>query len=167
MKSNVKYSSAKVNIGISEENLEAVVNELSVLLADEYILYTKTRNAHWNVEGVDFYDKHKLFEDQYEQLSEIVDNVAERIRSLGAYSPGSLNDFLNLKTLSEEEFMNHSSRTYLHALLADHESIIQDIREKIVLIADSYRDLGTSDFITGILESHEKMAWMLRVHLKA
>ena len=121
----------KTNIGISEKNSLSVVNELSKILADEYILSTKTRNAHWNVEGPDFIDKHKFFETQFGQLDEFIDSVAERIRSLGHYAPASLSSFLSLTQLTE---MN---------------------REK----NDSH------GFITGLMESHEKMAWFLRSHL--
>lgn len=98
----------KTNIGITEENRQAVVNELAKLLADEYVLYTKTRNAHWNVEGVDFYDKHKFFEGQYEELAQTIDSVAERIRTLGHYAPATLKDFLNLTHLTEKNRNDNS-----------------------------------------------------------
>lgn len=156
----------KTNIGISEENRQAVANELAKLLADEYILYTKTRNAHWNVEGADFYDKHKLFESQYEQLDEIIDNVAERIRSLGHYAPATLKEFLSLTHLTEREQNDNSAKGYIKELLQDHETIALKLRENISPFADKYKDLGTSDFITGLLEEHEKTAWFLRSHLK-
>jgi len=81
-------------IGISESDRKAVADELAKLLADEYVLYTKTRNAHWNVTGIDFYDKHKFFESQFEALDELIDSVAERIRTLGHHPPGSLTSFL-------------------------------------------------------------------------
>ena len=80
----------KANIGLTPENSQAVANELAKILADEYVLSTKTRNAHWNVEGADFYDKHKLFELQFGQLDEFIDSIAERIRSIGHYAPATL-----------------------------------------------------------------------------
>lgn len=83
------------NIGIKKDDLSAVAQILSGVLADEFLLYTKSRNAHWNVEGPDFHDKHKFFEAQYEALDEIMDEVAERIRILGHYAPGTLKDFCN------------------------------------------------------------------------
>lgn len=156
----------KANIGISEGNSEAVADAMAKLLADEYVLYTKTRNAHWNVEGADFYDKHKLFESQFEQLNEIIDNVAERIRAIGHYATSSLQNFLNLTQLSEAKLEDNNSKTFIKDLLHDHESIIKYLRENIIPFADDYKDLGTSDFITGLLEDHEKMAWFLRAHLK-
>ena len=156
----------KTNIGISEENRQAVADELAKLLADEYVLYTKTRNAHWNVEGADFYDKHKFFEGQYEQLSETIDRVAERIRSLGHYAPATLKEFLALTHLTEKNQNDNSALGFIKELLEDHETLCIHLRENIVPFADKYKDLGTSDFITGLLEEHEKTAWFLRSHLK-
>ena len=88
------------SIGIKRENLAAVAHTLSIILADEFLLYTKTRNAHWNVEGSDFYDKHKFFEAHYEELDETMDNIAERIRMLGHYAPATLQQFLKLTKLT-------------------------------------------------------------------
>ena len=155
----------KPNIGIKDENRQAVANTLQVLLADEFVLYTKTRNAHWNIEGIDFYDKHKLFESQYEELDEIMDSVAERIRQLGHYAVGTLQDFLKLTHLTEKGDGENDSKSYIKELLLDHENIIIFLRENINAFANKYEDAGTSDFITGLLEQHEKTAWFLRAHL--
>ena len=154
------------NIGIKPENLTAVSHILNGILADEFLLYTKTRNAHWNVEGPDFHDKHKFFEGQYEQLDEIMDEVAERIRMLGHYAPATLKDFLQLTRLTEAMREKNDSAGFIRELLADHETIIIAMRENIDRFANEYKDLGTSDFITGLMEEHEKMAWMLRSHLR-
>lgn len=154
------------NIGIKPENLTAVSHVLNGILADEFLLYTKTRNAHWNVEGPDFHDKHKFFESQYEQLDEIMDDVAERIRILGHYAPATLSDFLKLTHLTEQSRGKNDSQGFIRELLADHETIIITMRENINRFANEYGDLGTSDFITGLMEIHEKMAWMLRAHLQ-
>jgi starvation-inducible DNA-binding protein len=154
------------NIGISDKNTHGVAEILFVLLADEYVLYTKTRNAHWNVEGIDFYAKHTFFEGQFGQLDEFIDEVAERIRSLGHYTPATLKSFLSLTRLTEELNNNNSSAGFIKELLSDHESIIIKLRESINHIAIDLHDAGTSDFITGLMEKHEKMAWFLRSHLK-
>lgn len=154
------------NIGITESNRQAVTNELSKILADEFVLYTKTRNAHWNVEGIDFYDKHKFFETQFEQLDEFIDSIAERIRSLGHYTPATLKSFLSLTHLSEVNRTKNDSHSFITELLSDHESIIIHLREKANSFTNDFADLGTSDFITGLMENHEKMAWFLRSHLK-
>ncbi len=90
------------NIGIADKNRKAVALELTKLLADEFLLYTKTRNAHWNIEGKDFHSMHLFFESQYKKLEEIVDEVAERIRQLGHYAPATLKEFLELTHLTEK-----------------------------------------------------------------
>ena len=155
----------EAKIGIKTENLAEVAHSLSKILADEFVLYTKTRNAHWNVEGPDFYNKHKFFEAQYGELEEIVDEVAERIRKLGHYAPASLKQFLELTHLSEDIRGKNDSLTYIKVLLEDHESILIHLREHINVYANTLKDLGTSDYITGLMETHETMAWMLRAHL--
>lgn len=155
----------KTNIGITDKNSQLVVDQLSRILADEYILYTKTRNAHWNVEGVDFYEKHKFFEMQYMQLEEFIDKIAERIRTLGFYTPATLASFLNLTQLTEFSREKNDSKGFIKELLMDHESVIFKLRENIHSFASDFHDLGSSDFITGLMEEHEKMAWLLRSHL--
>jgi len=155
----------ETNIGITQKNRQAVSVALSKLLADEFVLYTKTRNAHWNVEGSDFHAMHLFFESQYEQLDDIMDSVAERTRTLGHYAPATLKSFLKLTHLSETENKN-GSLDFIKELLADHETIIEFIRGNVNPFADTYKDAGTSDFITGLMETHEKMAWMLRAHFK-
>jgi len=156
----------QTNIGIKVENLANVAKELSKLLADEFVLYTKTRRAHWNVEGPDFHSQHLFFETQYNQLDDVMDGVAERIRSLGHYAPSTLKDFLQLTHLTEQVREKNDSQGFLRELLTDHETIIITIRENINRFANEYGDAGTSDYITGLMEGHEKMAWMLRSHLK-
>src|SRR6201989_2861960 len=153
------------NIGITPKNLQAVATELSKLLADEFVLYTKTRNAHWNVEGNDFHSMHIFFETQYEQLDEVMDSVAERIRQLGHYAPATLQSFLSLTHLTEKLGERNDSPGFIKELVMDHEAIIVFIRENINRVANDYGDAGTSDFLTGLMEEHEKMAWMLRAHL--
>jgi starvation-inducible DNA-binding protein len=153
------------NIGITPKNLQAIATELSKLLADEFVLYTKTRNAHWNVEGADFHSMHIFFESQYNQLDDVMDSVAERIRQLGHYAPATLQSFLSLTHLTEKLGEKNSSLGFIKELVMDHESIIIFIRENINKFASEYGDAGSSDFITGLIEEHEKMAWMLRAHL--
>ena len=153
-------------IGINEESRKAVSDQLVKLLADEFVLYTKTRNAHWNVEGPDFHSMHLFFESQYEQLDEAMDSVAERIRTIGHYAPATLKSFLELTHLTEKTRDKNDSLSFIKELLEDHESIIEFIRGNIDPFASKYHDYGTSDYITGLMEDHEKMAWMLRSHLR-
>jgi starvation-inducible DNA-binding protein len=155
----------EATIGIKDESLTKVGYILSKLLADEFVLYAKTRNAHWNVEGNDFSSKHIFFENQYKQVDEMMDSVAERIRTVGEYAPASLGQYLQLTHLTEQSRMRNDSAGFIRELLADHESIIIYLRQHIGEITEEFHDYGTSDFITGIMETHEKMAWMLRAHL--
>jgi starvation-inducible DNA-binding protein len=156
----------ELKIGIKNENKLVVTTVLSKLLADEFVLYTKTRNAYWNVEGPDFHSMHVFFETQYTQLDEIMDSVAERILAIGHYAPATLKGFLQLTHLSEFSERDNSSEGFISELAEDHESIIEFIRGNIHPIDEVYKDAGTSDFITGLMEIHEKMAWMLRAHIK-
>lgn len=155
-----------MNIGISEINRKKIAEELSKLLANEYVLFTKTKNAHWNVEGHDFYDKHQLFDNQANQLTATIDSVAERIRTLGFVAPASLKAFLELSILQETVLDSNKSIEFINDLLSAHETIIIQLRNNISLFADSYGDFGTSDFITSLLQEHEKSAWILRTLLK-
>jgi len=156
----------KTQIGIKPENSVQVADALNKLLADEHVLYIKTRNAHWNVEGPDFAAIHKFFESQYGQLEDIIDQVAERIRSIGHYAVGTMEDYLKLTQLNEKSSEGNDSLIFIKDLLSDHEAVIIELRENVNRFADDFHDTGSSDFITGLMETHEKMAWMLRAHLK-
>lgn len=153
-------------IGIHAKNLANIAGALSKLLADEFLLYTKTRNAHWNVEGPDFHAMHLFFESQYEQLDDVMDEVAERIRMLGHYAPATMKEYLQLTRLTEGSRRKNDSQGFIKDLLADHEAIITSTRESIDSISEKWKDEGTADFVTGLVQTHEKMAWMLRAHLK-
>jgi len=155
----------KTQIGIKPEDSVQVADSLNSLLADEHVLYIKTRKAHWNVEGPDFHTQHKFFEEQYGQLEEMIDTVAERIRAIGHYSEATMRDFLKLTHLNEKSIEKNDSLSFIKELLEDHQSIIIFLRENIDRYATEWNDQGSSDFITGLMEAHEKMAWMLRAHL--
>lgn len=154
----------KTNIGMTESNRAAVSEELAKLLADEYVLYTKTRNAHWNVTGDNFHAMHLFFENQYEKLDGIIDRVAERMRKIGHFALATLKVYLELTHLTEYSERTNDGLGYLKDLLQDHESIIEFIRGNIVPFAEQHKDYGTSDFITGLMEEHEEMAWMIRAY---
>ena len=156
----------KPNIGIAEANTQAVALELSKVLSDEYVLLTKTRNAHWNVEGADFFSVHKFYETQIEKIDGFIDMVAERIRSLGHYAPATLKLYLELTRLTEMRRENNDSHGHVRELLADHETIIIKLRENIRALSKDFHDAGSGDFITGLMEEHEKMAWLLRSNLE-
>jgi starvation-inducible DNA-binding protein len=155
----------KVQIGLSESARSTVVELLNTLLADEYVLYTKTRNFHWNVTGPDFHALHKFFEAQYEQVDGFVDDVAERVRQLGGRALGSLAEFGKATRLKESPKGRPDAAGMVQALLSDHEAVIRALRQDLET-SDKAGDEGTTDFLTGLLEQHEKMAWMLRAHLE-
>jgi starvation-inducible DNA-binding protein len=154
-----------VNIGITDDDRQRVVAILNTLLADEFLLYTKTRNFHWNVTGPQFNDLHKFFEAQYEALDDTIDEVAERARALGGRAHGTLEEFRNGARLGEKPGAVPAAREMLAILLADHEALVRSLREDIAIVNDRHHDVGTSDFLTGLLEQHEKAAWMLRSFL--
>jgi len=156
----------KPNIAISDADREGVVNILSPLLADEYVLYTKTRSYHWNVVGPQFNDLHKFFESQYEGLEEVIDDVAERMRSLGGLSIATLTEFLKQTRLKEHPDEYPDAMKMISNLLADHETLIRNLRADLETCAGKYHDIGTNDFLTGLMEKHEKTAWMLRAFLE-
>lgn len=156
----------KTEIGIKPENTSHVAQSLNTLLADEHVLYIKTRAAHWNVEGPDFLTAHRFFEEHYKQLEEMIDEIAERIRTIGHYTQATLAGFLNETHLAEDSRQPNNSIGFMRSLLADHETIIIQLREIIQRSDRDWKDVGTTDFLTGIMETHEKMAWMLRAHLR-
>ena len=156
----------EANIGISQNNLIRTAHVLNTMLADEFVLSTKTKNAHWNVEGPNFHGFHIFFEQQFKILDEIIDNLAERIRSLGHYAPATLKGFIELSHLSEQLQGKNDGPGFIKELLNDHGALIVLFRENVNHFANDLKDAGSSDYITGLIETHEKMAWMLRAHLK-
>ncbi|MCP9765516.1 Dps family protein [Lacihabitans soyangensis] len=154
----------KPSIGLSEESLNKSVKLLSVLLSDEVVLYTKTRNFHWNVFGESFMELHKLFQAQYTELEETIDTVAERIGKLGGKAIGTMKEFLENTRLKENPGVYPAQKVMLVELVNDHQSIIVNLRKDIET-TDKNGDAGTTDFLTGILEYHETTAWILRRYL--
>lgn len=153
------------HIGLSPAQRQGVITILTNLLADEYVLYTKTRNYHWNVVGPQFNDLHKFFEAQYNELNIVVDDVAERARSLDGSAIGTLAEFVEHTRLSEDPGQYPPANDMLAKLLADHETMIRQLRVDLETCANTHQDMGTNDFLTGLMEQHEKMAWMLRAFL--
>ena len=152
----------KTNISITKQDCQNIVGILDNILADEYVLYTKTRNYHWNVVGPHFNEYHETFEEQYDRLSDNLDEVAERIRSLGFKASSTLSEFQKNSQLKEHPGEYPNTNTMASNLLGDHETIIQTLREKSSEISGQYGDAGTEDFLVGLMEKHEKTAWMLR-----
>lgn len=155
----------KPNIGISDKKLNAVTDMLSVVLSNQVTLYTKTRKFHWNVCGDSFMELHKLFESQYKLIEESIDLVAERISKLGSKTIGTMNEFSKMTSIKEHPNKYESSKDMLKELLNDHESVVKELRKDIDCCSDKYHDAGTADFLTGLMEEHETIAWTLRRYL--
>jgi starvation-inducible DNA-binding protein len=155
----------KANIGIPEKNIEKCAAILSVILADEMTLYIKTRKFHWNVAGNSFMELHKLFEDHYTLLENTIDETAERINKLGAKTIGTMKEFSDLTSIKESPGVYPVQKDMLSELLNDHESVIQSLRKNIDTCDSEIKDVGTADFLTGVMEQHETIAWILRRYL--
>ena len=149
-----------INTGIPEAHADAIAGTLSRLLADSYTLYLKTQNFHWNVTGPHFHSLHAMFEEHYTDLATAVDDLAERIRALGAVAPGSFASFSQL-TRIEEAHGTPDAAGMVKALTEDHETMTRNIREAIAQAAEA-DDESTVGLLGARLEVHEKTAWMLR-----
>ena len=149
-------------IGISEINLKKSTNLLTVVLSDEMTLYIKTRKFHWNVAGESFMELHKLFESQYTALEIIIDDVAERINKLGEKTIGTMNVFTLLTRIVEHPNKYPVQKAMMSELLSDHEILIAELRKDIDVCANENHDVGSADLLTGILQQHESIAWILR-----
>lgn len=153
------------NIGIAPKNLKKSTNILATILSNEMTLYVKTRKFHWNISGNSFMELHKLFEDQYRILENNIDEVAERISQLGEKTIGTMAEFIQNSTLKESPKEYVSQKNMLEELLQDHEQLITEFRDHIPVFDDESHDAGSADFVTGLLQQHEKMAWILRRYL--
>lgn len=146
--------------GMQEKSRQRVSEGLAKLLADTYAVYLKTQNFHWNVVGCEFYSLHILFEKQYRELAEALDEVAERIRSLGYFVDASFTAFKSLTAVADEDRVR-SVKEMLHELIKGHEIVIRHMRN-LSDVAEQENDGGTVDLLGRRLAVHEKMAWMLR-----
>jgi starvation-inducible DNA-binding protein len=155
----------KTSIGLSTEQLKTSTYTLSTVLADEVTLYMKTRKFHWNVSGESFMELHKLFEHQYKEIEEIIDEVAERIGKLGSVTIGTMTQYVKMTRLKESPDEYPERLKMVEELLKDHETVIKALREDIDK-CDESGDAGTTDFLTGIMQAHETIAWTLRRYLK-
>jgi starvation-inducible DNA-binding protein len=150
----------ELNIGISQENREAISAGLSRLLADSYTLYLKTHNYHWNVTGPQFNTLHQMFEEQYTELAAAVDEIAERIRALGVRAPGSYKEYAALTNI-EESIGEESAEEMIRQLAIGQETVVRTARDAFPA-ADAANDEPTADLLTQRMQIHEKNAWMLR-----
>jgi starvation-inducible DNA-binding protein len=160
-KVNLIKTKDEISIGLNNEVLEKSASILNSLLANEYVLYTKVRNFHWNVRGPNFNDLHKFFEETYDELNIVVDDTAERIRALGQRPYGSLKEMLENSDLFSENMKDIDSDSMLNELLSDYELLIQRVRDDIEKL-DDLDNVSDEDYLTGLLQQFEKKAWMLR-----
>ena len=151
-----------LHIGITPKNLKKSASILSTILSNEMTLYVKTRKFHWNISGNSFMELHKLFEDQYRILEANIDEVAERISQLGEKTIGTMKEFVENSTLKESPNEYPSQKQMLEELLGNHEQLATEFRAYIPVFENENNDIGSADFITGLLQEHEKMAWILR-----
>ena len=153
-----------ISIGIAKKDREAVARHLSKLLADTYSLYLKTHSFHWNVTGPQFNSLHLMFETQYNELWLAADEVAERIRTLDVFAPGSYSQFGKLSSIKEESGVPEW-KEMVNQLVEGHEIAAATARDTLKA-ANAAGDDGTADMVTGRLQAHEKTAWMLRSLLR-
>lgn len=156
----------KTDIGVKDDSRKKLVETLNMRLCDEYVLSTKTRKFHWNVVGPRFSQLHEFFEEQYEIIDEMIDEIAERARQLGGKSLGTLEEFVRHSSINEDPGQNPDAQTMISKLLKDHEAIIKTLRKNADEADEEYDDMATNDFFLQAVQKHEKMAWMLRAHLE-
>jgi len=152
----------KINIGLTAEQRQGVIELLNRDLSDAYLLLIKTKKYHWDVTGPQFRTLHQLWEEQYQALTETVDSIAERVRTLGGYPVGTAEGFLQMASIKEHAGDVPTATSMVANLVEDHEQIIRNLRDHVDQSSEKFSDEGTSDFLTGLMEAHEEMAWMLR-----
>lgn len=149
-----------IEVGIEEEARKRIAEALAVLLADTSVLYMKTQGYHWNVVGPMFQPFHLMFEEQYVELREAIDVIAERIRALGGTAPGSYGELLRLSSIPDEEGAP-GPEEMVRRLCDAHELLARSARP-LVATAEEANDVATADMVTQRIAAHEKTAWMLR-----
>lgn len=150
----------EINIGIGPEDREHVASHLKKLLADTYTLYLQTHNFHWNVTGSQFRDLHLMFEEHYNELAVAVDDIAERIRTLGIVAPGTYRAFSELSSIVEVETVPEANEM-VAILNGSHEAVVRTCR-KALKAAQKADDESSAALISDRMRIHEKTAWMLR-----
>ncbi|WP_392532004.1 Dps family protein [Nostoc sp. C117] len=151
-----------INIGLTQEQRQGVINLLNQDLADAYLLLVKTKKYHWDVVGPQFRSLHQLWEEHYQKLTLNIDALAERIRALGGYPIGTMEGFLKIATLKEHAGNVPTATGMVANLVQDHEQVIRNLRDHVDQSGEKFHDQGTADFLTGLMEEHEQIAWMLR-----
>src|SRR5215471_13907058 len=154
-----------IDIGISKAHRESIAKALSHVLADTYVLYLKTHAYHWDVTGPLFASLHTLFETEYNELHDAADTLAERIRALGRYAPGSYATFTRLASIKEDNDEIPAAMSMIANLVMGHEAVGRTLRAAFK-VAEAGGDQATMDMLIGRMEASDKAAWMLRSHLE-
>lgn len=149
-----------INNGVASRDTQAVAHELKKALGDSYTLYLKTLGVHWNVTGPTFFSLHKLTEEQYEDMHDAIDKIAERIRALGQIAPASYSEFADASAISSDVIADNAG-DMLDSLITDNEKLARRFRE-FVAVAEKADDVFTADMLTARIGQHEENAWMLR-----
>ena len=152
----------KLNIGITDEQRAGVTELLNRDLADAYLVLIKTKKFHWDVVGPQFRSLHQLWEEQYQALTANIDSLAERVCTLGVFPLGTAECFLKNSSIKEQPNTIPLATEMVSQLVDDHEQIIRNLRDHVDQCGETFHDQGTADFLTGLMEQHEEMAWMLR-----
>ena len=156
MLNEVKSKSALLN----DTSIE-IAELIKEVLADQFVLYTKARNYHWNVTGSQFYNLHSAFEKIYDELAEDIDSTAERIRTLGLKAPGTMQEFLNLSSLKEEPGKYPEASVMVQKIVSDFEAIIGKLDSSAHKMQNEFRDEVTAGMFYGLMEKYQKTVWML------
>ena len=152
----------KLNIGLTEDQRAGVVSLLNNDIANAYLTLIKTKKFHWDVVGPQFRSLHQIWEEQYQALTENIDAMAERVRALGGFPVGTAGGFLEHASVKEQPDNIPLATEMVKQLVDDHELIIRSLRDHVDQASEEFHDEGTADFLTGLMEQHEEMAWMLR-----
>lgn len=155
----------ETGIRIPNQNNEVFVAFLNLLLADEYILYTKTRTAHWNIEGPKDFEMHVFLENNYNALDVMIDEIAEQIRSLGHFALISLKDLQSVTQMKDENNNFNNSAQIFESLINNHERIISIIQQEISPISNKFKDVDLVDFLKRLMTQHEYMVRKLKSFL--
>jgi starvation-inducible DNA-binding protein len=157
---------SSTNLALTDDARAELAELLNTTLADEHVLYTKLRNYHWNVTGMHFHSLHEMFEEQYDQVKVLADEIAERTRKLGYRSIGTMSAFLEYARVAEGSNETMQAQEMIEDLLNTNEAIVRNLRSDIDKCTEAYHDEGTADLLIATMREHESMAWMLRAMLQ-
>lgn len=162
---NKQVTPIKPDLGLSDDAIKKSIDTLHKVLADEHVLYMRLRNYHWNVSGPQFKSLHELFEEQYDEINNEIDDIAERVRTYGGHTMGTLQEMLDNARLEETPGNYPPARDMISHLVSDHEAMVRYLRDAIEEM-DDIDNVGAEDYFTGLMQKHQNMAWMLRAHLE-